>query len=167
MSQGERFVLPPGLLPGHGLLRLPDQARLGAFAESLRSAIAAAGYTAPQAAEGMGPESSGGTGIAEHCFLASAALAAITLGNVGKGIRSPSRGRSGSHSADAARRGWLDVTPVLGTSAVRPSCIAASSKSLATAVARQSTLAMVPRHAAVRHAHGYSSGGCDSSIASA
>ena len=32
---GERFLLPPGLAPGPGLIRLPDQAGLAAFAGRL------------------------------------------------------------------------------------------------------------------------------------
>lgn len=47
---GERFALPPGLLPGTGLIRQPDQAQLGVFADGLRTAMVA---PAPPAIAGL------------------------------------------------------------------------------------------------------------------
>lgn len=51
---GEHFVLPPGLQPGQGLIRKPDQAGLGAFAGELQAAMTAAGIAAPPVAAGLG-----------------------------------------------------------------------------------------------------------------
>ncbi len=51
---GEHFVLPPGLQPGQGLIRKPDQAGLGAFAGELQGAMTAAGIAAPPVAAGLG-----------------------------------------------------------------------------------------------------------------
>ena len=51
---GERFVLPPGLASGEGLIRVPDQAALDAFAGLLQAAIAATGAAAPPVADGLG-----------------------------------------------------------------------------------------------------------------
>lgn len=49
---GERFALPPGLAPGEGLVRRPDQEGLATFAGQLRTAMTAAGHAAPPVAEG-------------------------------------------------------------------------------------------------------------------
>ncbi len=40
--EGERFVLPPGLAPGEGLIRRPDQEGLTGFAAQLQAAMKAA-----------------------------------------------------------------------------------------------------------------------------
>jgi hypothetical protein len=90
---GERFALPPGLLPGTGLIRQPGQARLGAFADGLRTAMVAAGYAAPPVVEGMGfwnrPAGLALLGIA---FLASLALAALALWGLWEGATARHRG---------------------------------------------------------------------------
>jgi len=83
---GERFALPPGLIPGNGLIRQPDQAQLGTFADCLRSAIVAAGCVAPPVVEGMGFWNRP-AGLALLCaaFLASLLLAAIALWGIWEG----------------------------------------------------------------------------------
>lgn len=92
-GNGERFALPPRLLPGKGLIRQPDQAQLGAFADGLRTAMVAAGYAAPPVVEGMGfwnrPAGLALLGIA---FLASLALAAIVLWGLWEGATARHRG---------------------------------------------------------------------------
>lgn len=89
----ERFALPPGLLPGTGLIRQPDQAQLGAFADSLRTAMDAAGYAAPPVVEGMGFwNRPAGLALLGVAFLASLALAAIALWGLWEGAAARHRG---------------------------------------------------------------------------
>jgi hypothetical protein len=90
---GERFVLPPGLVPGDGLIRLPDQAGLAAFTDRLQTAMTAAGRAAPPVADGLGfwncPTGLALLGIA---LLASLVLAAITLWGLWEGAAARHRG---------------------------------------------------------------------------
>ena len=92
-SDGERFALPPGLSPGTGLIRLPNQKQLGAFAEALRTSMAAAGYVAPPVSEGIGfwnrPT---GLALLSIAFLASLALAAVALWGMWEGATARHRG---------------------------------------------------------------------------
>jgi len=92
-SNGDRFVLPPGLLPGKGLIRLPDQAHLVAFADRLRAAMVAAGYAAPPMREGMGFwNRPAGLALLSVALVASLALAAITLWGLWEGATARHRG---------------------------------------------------------------------------
>ncbi|CAN5690812.1 hypothetical protein BH10PSE6_BH10PSE6_27270 [soil metagenome] len=90
---GERFALPPGLLPGKGLVRQPDQVQLGVFADCLRTAMVAAGYAAPPVVEGMGFwNRPAGLALLSIAFLASLALAAIVLWGLWEGATARHRG---------------------------------------------------------------------------
>ena len=95
---GERFVLPPSLLPGKGLVRLPDQAQLGVFAGRIRAAMETAGYAAPAVVDGMGfwnrPM---GLALLSIAFLASVAMAVIALWGLWEGATT--RHRSGEATA--------------------------------------------------------------------
>jgi hypothetical protein len=90
---GERFMLPPGVAPGQGLIRAPDQAGLGAFAGQLQAAMKAAGGIAPAMVEGLGfwnrPT---GLVLLSIMLVASLALAAITLWGVWEGAAARHRG---------------------------------------------------------------------------
>jgi len=89
----ERFVLPPGLAPGDGLIRLPDQAGLAALAGRLQTAMTAAGHAPPPVADGLGfwnrPAGLALLGIA---LLASLTLAAGTLWGLWEGAAIRHRG---------------------------------------------------------------------------
>ncbi len=93
-SDGERFVLPPGLAPGKGLIRLPDQEGLAAFTGRLQAAMTAAGRASPPVVEGLGfwnrPT---GLGLLGVTFLASLGLAAVALWGLWEGATT--RHRSG------------------------------------------------------------------------
>ena len=90
---GDRFVLPPGLAPGKGLIRQPDQAQLDAFAECLRAAMASAGRDAPPVIEGMGFwNRPAGLALLSIAFLASLALAAVALWGLWEGATTRHRG---------------------------------------------------------------------------
>lgn len=90
---GERFVLPPGLAPGQGLIRLPDQAGLGAFAGALQAAMTAAGSAAPPVADGLGFwNRPAGLGLLGIMFLASLALALVALWGMWEGAATRHRG---------------------------------------------------------------------------
>jgi hypothetical protein len=95
---GERFVLPPGLAPGEGLIRAPDQAALDAFAARLQAAIAATGAAAPPVGDGLGfwnrPPGLVLLGIA---LLASLALAITVLWGLWEGATA--RHRAGEAAA--------------------------------------------------------------------
>ncbi|MCW5734247.1 MAG: hypothetical protein KIS73_08980 [Enhydrobacter sp.] len=87
---GDTFVLPA---PGKGLIPVPDKAQLGAFANGLRAAMAAAGVEAPPVVEGMGfwnrPAGLALLGIA---FVASLALPVIALWGLWEGASVRNRG---------------------------------------------------------------------------
>ena len=92
-AKGERFVLPPRLRPGKGLIRLPDQAQLDAFAASLRTAMLAAGHAPPPVVEGIGFwNRPAGLALLSMTFLASLALAAVTLWGLWEGAATRHRG---------------------------------------------------------------------------
>lgn len=90
---GERFALPPGLAPGQGLLRPPDQEGLAAFAGQLQTAMTAAGRAAPPVAEGLGfwnrPP---GLALLSIMLLASLALAVGALWGLWEGATLRHRG---------------------------------------------------------------------------
>ncbi|GEP53153.1 hypothetical protein RSO01_03190 [Reyranella soli] len=90
---GERFVLPPSLAPGQGLIRAPDQAGLGAFAGALQAAMTAAGSAAPPVADGLcfwnRPV---GLSLFGIMFLASLALAVVALWGMWEGAATRHRG---------------------------------------------------------------------------
>jgi hypothetical protein len=90
---GERFVLPPGLAAGQGLIRAPDQAGLGAFAGQLQAAMTAAGGAAPPVADGLGfwnrPT---GLVLLGITLLLSLALAAVALWGLWEGAAARHRG---------------------------------------------------------------------------
>ena len=92
-STGERFVLPPGLMPGKELIRMPDQAGLAAFAGRLQVAMANAGRAAPPVVEGLGfwnrPM---GLALLVTALLASLALAAIALWGLWEGAAARHKG---------------------------------------------------------------------------
>ncbi|MCW5734248.1 MAG: hypothetical protein KIS73_08985 [Enhydrobacter sp.] len=92
-GNGERFVLPPVLRPGKGLIRWPDQMQLDAFAATLRAAMAAAGHEPPPVVEGMGFwNRPAGLALLSLAFLASLALAAVTLWGMWEGATTRHRG---------------------------------------------------------------------------
>ena len=95
---GERFVLPPGLAPGDGLMRAPDQAGLDVFAGRLQAAIAATGAAAPPVADGLGfwnrPP---GLALLGILLLASLALALMVLWGLWEGATA--RHRAGEAAA--------------------------------------------------------------------
>jgi hypothetical protein len=90
---GERFALPPGLAPGDGLVRRPDQKGLAAFAGQLQAAMTAAGRAAPPVAEGLGfwnrPP---GLTLLSLMLLASLALAVGALWGLWEGATTRHRG---------------------------------------------------------------------------
>ena len=91
--EGERFVLPPGLAPGKGLIRLPDQAGIVAFTGSLQTAMTAAGYAAPPVADGLGFwNRPAGLVLLSIALLASLALAAASLWGLWEGATTRHRG---------------------------------------------------------------------------
>jgi hypothetical protein len=82
---GERFALPPGLAPGEGLVRRPDQEGLAAFAAQLQTAMTAAGRAAPAVAEGLGFwNRPAGLTLLGIMLLASVALPSRPSGACGK-----------------------------------------------------------------------------------
>jgi hypothetical protein len=90
---GKRFVLPPGLAPSEGLVRMPDQAGLGAFAGQLQAAMTAAGIAAPPVADGLGFwNRPAGLTLMSITLLASLALAAIALWGMWEGATARHRG---------------------------------------------------------------------------
>ena len=83
---GERFALPPGLAPGEGLARRPDQEGLAAFADQLQAAMTAAGRAAPSVAEGLGFwNRPAGLTLLGGMLLASLALAVVALWGLWEG----------------------------------------------------------------------------------
>lgn len=92
-ANGERFLLPPGLMPGQGLIRLPDQEGLAAFAGQLQSAMTAAGRTAPPVADGLGFwNRPAGLVMLSIAFVLSLALAAGALWGLWEGATTRHRG---------------------------------------------------------------------------
>ena len=92
-GDGERFALPPGLAPGDGLVRRPDQEGLAAFAGQLQTAITAAGRAAPAVAEGLGFwNRPAGLTLLGIMLLASLALAVISLWGLWEGATVRHRG---------------------------------------------------------------------------
>lgn len=90
---GERFVLPPGLAPGEGLIRPPDQAGLGVFVGALQAAMAAAGHAAPPVTDGLGFWNRlAGLSLLGIAFLASLALAIVALWGMWGGAAARHRG---------------------------------------------------------------------------
>jgi hypothetical protein len=90
---GERFLLPPGLAPGTGLIRLPDQAGLAAFAGRLQAAMTAAGRAAPPVADDLGFwNRPAGLALMSIMLLASLALAAAALWGLWEGAAPHNRG---------------------------------------------------------------------------
>lgn len=95
---GERFVLPPSLVPGDGLIRVPDQAGLTAFADQLQAAMTSAGRAAPPVVDGLGFwNRPAGLALLSIALLASLVLAAITLWGLWEGAAV--RHRSGEAAA--------------------------------------------------------------------
>jgi len=92
-GDGERFALPPGLAPGDGLVRRPDQEGLAAFAGQLQAAMTAAGRAAPPVADALGfwnrPT---GLTLLGIMLLASLALAFIALWGLWEGATVRHRG---------------------------------------------------------------------------
>jgi len=92
-GDGERFALPPGLAPGDGLVRRPDQEGLAAFAGQLQAAMTAAGRAAPPVADALGfwnrPT---GLTLLGIVLLASLALAFIVLWGLWEGATVRHRG---------------------------------------------------------------------------
>jgi hypothetical protein len=85
---GERFVVPPGLAPGDGLIRKPDEAGLAAYAGRLQAAMMAAGSVAPPVSDGLGfCNRPFGLALLGITLLVSLALAAITLWGLWDGAR--------------------------------------------------------------------------------
>jgi len=92
-GDGERFALPPGLAPGEGLVRPPDQEGLAAFASQLQTAMAAAGRAAPPVAEGLGFwNRPAGLTLLGIMLLASLALALGALWGLWEGATVRHRG---------------------------------------------------------------------------
>ena len=90
---GERFALPPGLAPGEGLARRPDQEGLAAFADQLQAAMTAAGCAPPSVAEGLGFwNRPAGLTLLGIMLLASLALAVIALWGLWEGATTRHRG---------------------------------------------------------------------------
>lgn len=90
---GERFALPPGLAPGEGLVRRPDQEGLAAFAGQLQAAMTAAGRAAPSVAEGLGFwNRPAGLTLLGIMLLASLALAVVALWGLWEGATVRHRG---------------------------------------------------------------------------
>ena len=90
---GARFMLPPGLAAGDGLMRAPDQVGLSAFAGQLQAAMAAAGRAPPPVTDGLGFwNRPAGLALLSIMFLASLALAAITLWGLWEGAAARHRG---------------------------------------------------------------------------
>ena len=90
---GERFALPPGLAPGEGLVRRPDQEGLAAFAGQLQAAMTAAGRTAPTVADALGFwNRPAGLSLLGIILLASLGLAAIALRGLWEGATVRHRG---------------------------------------------------------------------------
>lgn len=90
---GERFALPPGLAPGDGLVRRPDQEGLAAFAGQLQAAMTAAGRAAPAIAEALGFwNRPAGLTLLGIMLLASLALAVIALWGLWEGATVRHRG---------------------------------------------------------------------------
>jgi hypothetical protein len=90
---GERFALPPGLGPGEGLVRRPDQEGLAAFTDKLRTAMTAAGHAAPPVAEGLGFwNRPAGLILLSIMLLASLALAATAFWGLWEGATVRHRG---------------------------------------------------------------------------
>jgi hypothetical protein len=90
---GERFALPPGLAPGDGLVRRPDQKGLAAFAGQLQAAMTAAGHAAPAVADALGFwNRPAGLTLLGIMLLASLALAVIALWGLWEGATVRHRG---------------------------------------------------------------------------
>ena len=90
---GARFALAPGLAPGEGLIRAPDQAGLDVFAGQLQAAMAAAGCAPPPVTDGLGFwNRSAGLALLGIAFLASLALAVVALWGMWEGAGARHRG---------------------------------------------------------------------------
>lgn len=95
---GERFVLPPGLAPGKGLIRPPDQEGLTGFAAQLQTAMKAAGYAALPMTDGLGFwNRPAGLALLGATLVLSLGLAGITLWGLWEGATV--RHRSGEAAA--------------------------------------------------------------------
>lgn len=83
---GERFMLPPGLAPGEGLIRKPDQQGLTDLAQQLQGAMSAAGRQPPPVIDGLGfwnrPV---GLAVMSVAFLLALALAGVALWGLWEG----------------------------------------------------------------------------------
>ncbi len=118
---GERFVLPPGLASGEGLIRAPDQAALARSPACCRrqSPRQARRRTAgrrrprilePSARAGLVRHRlAGKPGAGHHCLV----------GPVGRCHRPPPRRRGCGHPRDAAGGRGLDAAPVLAAPSLR------------------------------------------------
>ena len=96
--KGERFVLPPGLAPGEGLIRRPDQEGLTGFAGQLQAAMKAAGYGALPMTDGLGFwNRPAGLALLSATLVLSLGLAGITLWGLWEGATV--RHRSGEAAA--------------------------------------------------------------------
>lgn len=91
--EGERFVLPPGLAPGEGLIRRPDQEGLFSFAGQLQSAMTAAGHAVPPMTDGLGFwNRPAGLALLGATLLLSLGLAAVALWGLWEGATARHRG---------------------------------------------------------------------------
>ncbi len=90
---GERFVLPPGLAPGEGLIRRPDQEGLTGFAGQLQAAVKAAGHMAPPMTDGLGFwNRPAGLALLGATLVLSLGLAGMTLWGLWEGATARHRG---------------------------------------------------------------------------
>jgi hypothetical protein len=90
---GARFMLPPSLSRGQGLVRAPDQAGLDSFAGALQAAIAAAGGVAPPVTDGLGFwNRSTGLALLGITLRGSLVLAGVALWGMWEGAAARHRG---------------------------------------------------------------------------
>jgi hypothetical protein len=90
---GECFVLPPGLAPGEGLIRRPDQQGLARFANQLQAAMTTAGHVAPPLTDGLGFwNRPAGLALLSIALVASLGLAGVTLWGLWEGATVRHRG---------------------------------------------------------------------------
>lgn len=90
---GERFVLPPGLASGEGLIRRPDQEGLATFTGQLQAGMKAAGHVAPPMTDGLGFwNRPAGLVLLGATLVLSLGLAGVTLWGLWEGATTRHRG---------------------------------------------------------------------------